>query len=109
MSLSLLGLIPELDIQGAILLARVIYPSLYLGTPSGAYRFLDCYTQSIVVNMLSSIVIMVRSGGMRLYRAIFVIYAYDRIMHDNAATGHRFNPALNNRNARTTSISLYQC
>ena len=32
--------------------------------------------------MLSPIVTLVRSRGMRLYRAIFVIYAYDRILHD---------------------------
>ena len=86
MSSSLLGLIPELDIQSAIFLARVTYTSLYLGTPSGAYRFLDCYIQSTVVNMLSHIVILIRSRGMRLYRAIFVIYAYDRILHDNCRT-----------------------
>ena len=86
MSSSLLGLIPELDIQSANTLARVTHTSLYLGTPSGAYWFLDCYTQSTVVNMLSPIVILIRSGGMRLYRAIFFIYAYDRIMHDSCRT-----------------------
>ena len=40
------------------------------------------YGLTTVVNMLSRIVILIRSGGMRLYRAIFIIYAYDRIMHD---------------------------
>ena len=59
--------------SGCNTLARVMYPSLYLGTPAGAYRFLVCYIQSIVVDVLSPIVTLVRSGGMRLYRAIFVI------------------------------------
>ena len=46
------------------------------------YRFLVCYILSLVVDVLSPIVTLVRSGGMRLYRDIFVIYAYDRILHD---------------------------
>ena len=44
-------------------LARVIYSSLYLGTPTGAYRFLVCYIQSIVVDVLSPIATLVCSGG----------------------------------------------
>ena len=41
---------------------------------------------TLVVDVLSPIVTLVRSGEMRLYRAIFVIYAYDRIMHDSCRT-----------------------
>ena len=43
-------------------LARVIYLSLYLGTPPRAYRFLVCYIQSIVVDVLSLIGTLVRLG-----------------------------------------------
>ena len=59
--------------------------------PRGCVPVLVRYVQSIVVNMLSPIVILVRSRGMRLYRAIFVIYAYDRIPHDRHGSDTMFN------------------
>ena len=56
-------------------LARVKYPSLYLGTPSGAYRFLICYIQSIVVDVLYPIATLVRS------RECACIVLYSLYMH----------------------------
>ena len=54
--------------------------------PLGYVPVQVCYIQSIVVYVLSSIGTLVCSGGMRLYCAIFVIYAYDRILHDSPTT-----------------------
>ena len=54
--------------------------------PRGCVPVTRGYIRSIVVDVLSPIVTLVRLGGMRLYRAIFVIYAYDRIQHDSCRT-----------------------
>ena len=66
-------------------LSRVIYSSVYLGTPTGAYRFLVCYIQSFVVDVLSSYRHIDSFGGMRLYSAIFRYIStrsyYARHMH----------------------------
>ena len=85
MSSSLLGLIPELDIQGAILSTCDI-SEFGFRYPLGCVPVQVCYIQSIIVYVLSSIGTLVRSGGMRLYRAIFVIYAYDCILYDSCRT-----------------------
>ena len=52
-------------------LARVIYSSVQLGTPVGAYRLLVCYIQPFVVNVLSSYRQISSFRGMRLNSAIF--------------------------------------
>ena len=57
--------------------------------PHGCVPVSSWYIQSIVVDVLSPVVTLVRSGGMRLYRAIFVIYAYDRILHDKPSRTNR--------------------
>ena len=86
-------------------LAHVIYSSLYLGTPASAYRFLVCYIQSIVVDVLSSYRHIDSFRGMGLYRAIFVMYAHDRIMHDNLCTTHKVR--CSNRTSSHLGMLLY--
>ena len=63
-------------------LARVIYSSLYLGTPADAYRFVVCYIQSIVVDGLYPIDTLVRSEECACIVLYFVIYVHDRILAD---------------------------
>ena len=52
-------------------LARVIYSSVQVGTPVGAYRLLVRYIQSFVVNVIPSYRHIGSFRGMRLNSAIF--------------------------------------
>ena len=79
---SLLGLIPELYIQSAIFSTCDIFEFVFR-YPRG------CIPVSSLLHTINRCRCAISYShigsfrGMRLYRAIFVIYAHDRIMHDN--------------------------
>ena len=77
-------------------LARVIYSSVQLGIPAGAYRLLVCYIQPFVVDVLSFYRHIGSFRGLRLNSAIFR-YIRTRLYYARQLS------------YRITSCTLYTC